>query len=373
MNISYLSTFYPFRGGISQFNALLYNELSKTNQVKAFTFKRQYPEILFPGKSQMVQNYDKTIKINSNRILDSINPISYYKTAKEINIFNPKLNLMKFWMPFFAPSLGKTARLLKKNGTKNITILDNVIPHEGRIGDLSLIKYFINSNDAFIVMSNSVKNDLLKISPNAKYKFLEHPIYNQFSDKINKDIALQKLELDTSKKYILFFGFIRKYKGLDLLIKAMKFLPNDIELIVAGEVYGKFDEYQKLIEDENLIKRIHLFTNYIADNEVSIYFSASDACVLPYRSATQSGITGIAYNFDVPLIATDTGSLKEVIEPYNCGEIIQEISPESIADSILKFYCKDANSFKTGIQKYKDIANWSFFAKGILDLYNEII
>lgn len=372
MKISYLSTFYPFRGGIAQFNALLLKELSKENTTKAFTFRRQYPELLFPGKSQMVHPNDNAEVVDSIRCLDTIDPISYYQTAKHISVFHPELNIMKFWMPFFAPSLGTVARKIRKINCKNIAILDNVIPHENRIGDIALTKYFLNSCDGFVVMSQTVKNDLLSLKPNAKYIELEHPIYNQFEAKITREEALAKLKLSPDKKYLLFFGFIRKYKGLDILIQAMKHLPEDIELIVAGEVYGSFDDYRKAIDTNKVADRVHLFNNYIGDNEVHIYFSAADVCVLPYRSATQSGITSIAYNFDMPLIATNTGSLSEAITPYNAGIMVEEITPKAIASAINDFYASDISQYKSGIQKFKDIANWEYFANGILKLYSEL-
>lgn len=372
MKISYLSTFYPFRGGIAQFNALLLKELSKHYSTKAFTFKRQYPQVLFPGKSQMVQPNDNAEVVDSLRCLDTVDPLSYYQTAKHIKVFHPDLNIMKFWMPFFAPSLGKVARKLKKINCKNIAILDNVIPHEKRFGDIALTKYFLNSCDGFVVMSETVKKDLLSLKPDAKYIYLEHPIYNQFEAKISKEEALAKLNLSPNKKYLLFFGFIRKYKGLDILIEAMKHLPSDIELIVAGEVYGRFDDYQKAIDDNKVADRVHLFNNYIGDNEVHIYFSAADVCVLPYRSATQSGITSIAYNFDMPLIATNTGSLSEVITPYNAGIMVEEITPKAIAEAIKEFYSNDIAQYKAGIEDFKDKANWDYFAKGIIKLYKKL-
>lgn len=372
MKISYLSTFYPFRGGIAQFNALLLKELAKNSMTKAFTFKRQYPQVLFPGKSQMVQPNDKAEVVDSLRCLDTIDPLSYYQTAKIISLFNPELNIMKFWMPFLAPSLGKVARKLSKINCKNVAILDNVIPHEKRIGDITLTKYFLNSCDGFVVMSQTVKNDLLSLKPNAKYIELEHPIYNQFEAKISREEALIRLNLSPDKKYLLFFGFIRKYKGLDILIEALKHLPNDIELIVAGEVYGSFEDYQMAIDNNRVADRVHLFNNYIGDNEVHLYFSAADVCVLPYRSATQSGITSIAYNFDMPLIATNTGSLSEVITPYNSGIMVEEITPIAITEAVKEFYNNDITQYKTGIQSFKDKANWEYFARGILKLYKEL-
>ena len=373
MKISYLSTFYPFRGGIAQFNASLFRQFELNHDVSAFTFTRQYPNILFPGQTQMVQPGDNADAINSIRKLDTINPFSYLSTDSFINQFRPDLHIMKFWMPFFAPSLVSVSQSLRKRGTKSIAILDNVVPHEKRPGDIQLIKYFLYRCDAFITMSSSVRNDLLLLKPDAKYINMEHPLYDHFGAKPSKSEALSKLGLDPTKKYLLFFGFIRKYKGLDLLIEALESLPEDIHLIIAGEVYGKFDEYQELINRLQLNGRIHKFVRYIADNEVPLFFSAADVCVLPYRSATQSGIVGISYHFDLPVIATDTGSLKEMIATHGTGMIIDKAQPQLIAESIKNYYKNNLiEQYVSGIRKYKSISNWRYFADGIIDFYHSI-
>src|SRR6185295_1202851 len=226
MKIAYLSTFYPFRGGISQFNASLYRELEKNHEIKAYTFSRQYPDILFPGNSQYVSDNDPADKIPAERILDTVNPLSYYSAASKINSFSPDIFLTKFWMPFFAPALGKVARKLNKKTTK-IAVLDNVIPHEKRPFDDNLIRYFLNSYDKFVVMSGKVKEDLLTLKPNAEFVQVMHPLYSHFGAKTDKRTARQKLNIGIEKKVLLFFGFIRDYKGLDLLIEALAMLPED--------------------------------------------------------------------------------------------------------------------------------------------------
>jgi glycosyltransferase involved in cell wall biosynthesis len=365
MKIAYLSTFYPFRGGIAQFNASLYNELKKKYEISAFTFTTQYPNFLFPGKSQFVEKDDKSTVINSKRTLSTINPFTYFSTAKLIKNYHPNLIITKFWMPFFAPSLGTVYKLLPKS-IKKLAILDNVIPHERRIFDYSLIKYFLSNVEYFVCMSNIVQNDLVKLKPDAKFIKLNHPLYNHFGNKQNKSEARKKLNLPNDKKLLLFFGFIRKYKGLDLLIEALNYLNNDIELIICGEVYGSFDEYERLIQRYNLQQRIHLFNRYISDEEVSLFFSSADVCVLPYRSATQSGIISITYHFDLPLIATDVGGLKESIEPFNTGLIVEELSPNQIANKINEFFNSNID-FTKNISKYKSIASWENFASKIIE------
>lgn len=370
MKIGYLSTFYPFRGGIAQFNAALLKELSLANQVLAFNFKRQYPEFLFPGSTQFVTENDNAEPVESIRKLDTINPITYYTTYKAIRKFNPDLMISKFWMPFFGPSLGYVLKSLKKKGVKNIGILDNVIPHERRPGDIQFTKYYINSNSAFIVMSNTVRDDLLKFKPDAIFKQVLHPLYDHFGSLIKKNEAREKLGIQQNKNVLLFFGFIRKYKGLDLLLESIRFLPDDYLLVIAGEIYGSFDEYEQIIKKYNLENKVKLFIRYIDDGEVPLFFSASDVCILPYKSATQSGILGISYHFGLPVIATDTGGLREMIEPFNTGIIVREPAPNLLSSAISDYFNLELSSqYKANIEKYKHKASWASLAKEILDLY----
>lgn len=370
MRIGYLSTFYPFRGGIAQFNAALLKELGRTNQVQAFNFRRQYPEFLFPGTTQYVSENDKAQRVESIRKLDTINPITYYTTYKSISKYKPDLMISKFWMPFFGPSLGYVLKRLKKNGVKSIAILDNVKPHEKRPGDIRFTKYYLNSNSGFIVMSNTVRYDLLEYKPDAIYKQVLHPLYDHFGTLLNKSDARKKLGIEENKKVLLFFGFIRKYKGLDLLLESIRFLPEDYTLIIAGEIYGNFDEYEGIIREYNLENKVKLFIRYINDEEVPLFFSASDVCVLPYKSATQSGIVGISYHFELPVIATDTGGLREMIEPFHTGIILREPLPNLLSSAISDYFNLNLSSqLRDNIIKYKKMASWEFLAKEILDLY----
>lgn len=369
MKIAYLSTFYPFRGGIAQFNANLYNEFKKENEIVAYNFITQYPNILFPGSTQLVQKGDLAEPIKAEPILSTVNPITYFSAASKINKFSPDIIITKFWMPFFAPSLGTVYKLLNKE-TKKIAILDNVIPHEKRPGDMQLIRYFLNNTDAFIIMSDSVKNDLLSIKPSAKFKDVIHPLYNHFGEKFDKKIARERLNIPHDKKLLLFFGFIRDYKGLDNLIESMNLFNEDYHLLICGEVYGSFDKYQELINKSNLNERVHLFNKYIADNEVAEYFCAADVCVLPYKTATQSGIVGISYHFDLPVIATDTGGLKSMIEPYNSGLMIEKSDPNLIKEAIIKYFNSDVNQFIQNINKYKKEASWERLANRIKEMKN---
>ncbi|MCX6148731.1 MAG: glycosyltransferase [Candidatus Kapabacteria bacterium] len=366
MKIAYLSTFYPYRGGIAQFNASLFKEFEKYNETKAFTFSRQYPDLLFPGSSQLVSETDIAEKIDAERILDTINPFSYLSAASKINKFNPDLLITKFWMPFFAPSLGSVTRRLKN--TKRISILDNVIPHEKRIGDMQLINYFLNSNDAFIAMSRTVQNDLLSLKPNAKSILIPHPLYDHFGAKIDKEEACKKLNIPQDNKILLFFGFIRDYKGLDLLIEAMSRLGDTYHLVIAGEVYGDYSKYEKQIDGLGIRDKVSNFVRYISDEEVPLFFSCADVCILPYKTATQSGIVGISYHFDLPIISTDVGGLREMIGDFNTGLMVESPNSELIANAINEYFSSGKiEEYKQNILKYKSLANWKNLAREIID------
>jgi glycosyltransferase involved in cell wall biosynthesis len=374
MRIRFLSTFFPFRGGIAQFNALMYREMEKNHDVKAFTFKRQYPNILFPGQTQYVTENDVADKIPSEAVLDTINPFTYIKTARALKRSNPELVITKYWMTFFAPSLGFVLGRLK-NKSIRISVLDNVIPHERRFFDHAFNRYFLKRNDGFIVMSDKVLADLLHYKPDAKYVRMDHPVYDQFGARLEQQEALKSLgiEYNPDQKYILFFGIIRKYKGLDLLIEAMSKLGEDYHLLIAGEVYGSFDEYQGIIDQHELSGRVHLFNRYIPDDKVGLYFSASDVCVLPYRSATQSGIISISKHFEIPVIATDVGGLKESISHGKTGLMVDRAEPQLIAESIETYFTSDLKeSCKLLIREENERNSWEVFCQRIVDFAKEI-
>lgn len=370
MKIAYLSTFYPFRGGIAQFNALLAKSLRQYAEVQPFNFTRQYPKLLFPGKAQLVQPEDHPEQIDSIALLDTINPLSYFTASRKIKRFNPDLILTKFWMPFFAPSLG-TVLFLLKNSIK-LSILDNIQPHEKQPGIRFFTKYFLNKNDGFIVMSQKVGNDLLSFLPNAKFILLQHPLYNHFGEKLDKILARDKLNLPRDKKILLFFGFIRRYKGLDLALQTLASLDESYHLGVAGECYTSFDSYQNLISELGIQNKVSLFIRYISDNEVPYFFSSADVCILPYKSATQSGIVGISYHFDLPVIATDVGGLKEMIEPYGTGIVVSQPDKVLLRKAIEKYFQAEKSQFLDGIQEYKKVASWDFFAQKLIEFYEEL-
>ncbi len=372
MKIALFSAFYPYRGGIAQFSAMLFRALEKEHQVQAYTFKRQYPQFLFPGSSQFVDDTDLADRIDAKKILDTVNPISYRTAAKTINEGNPDIFISQYWMTFFGPSIGKMTKSIKKD-CKKIAILHNVIPHEKRFFDRSSNKYFLKQNDGFVVMSDAVLEDLLLLKPDAKYLRIDHPVYNQFGDKMLRNDALEELGLNTENKYLLFFGFIRDYKGLDLLLQSMNDLTDDVHLIIAGEVYGDWKKYEAQIDNKNLKGRVHIYTKYIPDEDVRLYFSAADVCVLPYKSATQSGITAISHHFDLPIIATDVGGLKEGVEDGQKGIIVDQPHAHLISNAIKHYFTGNLKErFSEKIKADKSENNWDKFGEKVVRFAEEL-
>jgi glycosyltransferase involved in cell wall biosynthesis len=374
MKIVFLSTFYPFRGGIAQFNALLYRELEKEHEVVAFTFKRQYPGMLFPGKTQVVTPEDSADPIPATPCLDSVNPFSYWVTAKTIRRQKPDLVITKYWMTFFGPSLGFVLGR-QSRFTKRIAILDNVIPHERRFFDHVFNRYFLRRNDGFIAMTEKVKADLLTYLPDAKCEVIPHPVYHQFGGKLVREKALKALGLEVlkEKRILLFFGIIRDYKGLDLLIETLAKLDQRYHLIIAGEVYGSFDKYNRQIQLLELPQRCHVFERYIADGEVADFFSAADVCMLTYKSATQSGITGIAQHFELPMIATNVGGLGETIHHEKTGFVCEEQIAESIAKWVEKYFNESRKEAMSQVLKIENQSNsWEAFASKLMKFYQQL-
>ena len=356
---------YPLRGGgISTFNERLAQAfIDHGDEVIIYTFSLQYPSFLFPGTTQYSKEpapkgLDIRIKINS------INPLNWYYSANEIARQNPDIVVMRFWIPFMGPCLGSIARLVKrnlKNSVKVVAITDNVIPHERRIGDHLLVNYFIKSADAFIAMSDSVLKDLSlfdKIKPRSYYP---HPLYDNFGDVIPKSEAKEKLGLDQDTSYLLFFGFIRDYKGLDLLLEAIanrEFNSMGIKVLVAGEYYGNEEKYDAMINKLDIAEKLEMRTKFIPNTEVYLYFCACDIVVQPYKNATQSGVTQIAYHFNKPMITTNVGGLSEIVPDGKVGYVVNPESNE-IASAILKFFKESKEQeFINNITKEKVRFNW---------------
>lgn len=382
MKIFLIGTAYPLRGGLASYNERLMQEFHKMgHETKIYTFTLQYPSFLFPGKTQYSSDpapQDLTIIPAMN----SINPLNWWSVGRMIQKEKPDLVISKFWMPFMGPCLGTIGRIAKRNNhTKFLTIIDNIIPHEKRIGDKMLAQYFVNTCDAFITMSHAVTEELKLFTKNSLVKFVAHPIYDNFGEIIPKEDARQWLtqkgngNFKEKDKIILFFGFIRKYKGLDILIEAMKderIKAQNIRLIVAGEYYGDKPEYDALIAENKLENSVIQVPDFISNEEVKYYFCAADVVVQPYKTATQSGISQMAYHFEKPMIVTNVGGLPEIV-PDNKVGFVTEISPSAIADAVIRFYAEEKEAdFLPNIQEEKKKYAWSTMAEAVLGLYEKI-
>jgi D-inositol-3-phosphate glycosyltransferase len=380
MRIVIVGTAYPLRGGIAHYVALLAETLRKRgHEVDVLTFSRQYPKLLFPGKSQEEAGAAEGAEINTQRaeqVIDSINPITWMKAGWIAAKKKPDMIIFKFWLPFFAPAYGVIARIAKRRAKKEgrdcriVFIADNVIPHEKRPGDIALTRYAFRSVDCFVVQSDSVQRDLMKLVPSANFVKLAHPVYENFGKRIEQGDAKKLLGIPEDAPVILFFGYIRKYKGLDILLRAMPMLLKampELRLVVAGEYYGNESEHQAIVRDLKIpAKNLVLATDYIPNSEVAKYFSAANVVVLPYRSATQSGIVQIAYNFDLPVIATSVGGLSEVIIDGRSGLIAKNATPEAIAERVIHYFRFGLESkLRDGVMQEKKKYSWDTFAEGI--------
>ncbi len=377
MKIILVGSAHPLRGGLASFNERLAHEFQQQgNEVTIETFKLQYPKLLFPGKTQYSSSpAPKDLVINET--VNSINPLNWIKIGTKIKKAKPDIVLFKYWLPFMAPCLGTIARIAKQNKhTKVITILDNLIPHEKRIGDQVFTKYFVKPNDAFIAMSESVYNDIALFNNKIPKTISPHPIFDNFGAKRTREESIKKLQLSEDYRYILFFGFIRDYKGLDLLLKAFadnRFRNKKTKLLVAGEFYSDSKPYLDLINELSLSEHIELKTEFIADEEVGYYFGACDIVALPYKTATQSGVTQIGFHFEKPMLVTDVGGLGEII-PHNKIGYVTQPDPQDIADHLIDFFSSDIlNTFEQNIIEEKKKYAWECMYQNIISLYKNLL
>ncbi len=376
MKIVIIGPAHPLRGGIASFNERIAQEfLKQGHEVILYTFTLQYPSIFFPGKTQFSpdpapKDLDIRIKISS------VNPFNWWRVGREIRDIKPDLVVCKFWMPFFGPSYGTILRIIKQNKhTKVIANIDNIIPHEQRIGDFQLAQYFTDIADAFIVMSKSVEEEMKHFLKQQPLIYIPHPIYDNYGEKVKREDALNHLNLSSDFQYLMFFGFIRDYKGLDLLIKALnhpKIRALNIKAIIAGEYYGNEEFYQNLIAQEGVSDLLELRTDYIPNDEVRYYFCAADLVVQPYKSATQSGISQLAYHFENPMVVTKVGGLPEIVEDGKAGYVV-DVNPETIRAAILDFFTNNRKSeFQEGVKENKQFFSWDRMYQGFMELYAQV-
>lgn len=370
MRIVIIGTAYPYRGGLAAFNERLAKEFAASgDEVDIETFTLQYPSLLFPGKTQYSEG-EPPEGLSIRRSVNSINPFNWISVGRRLAKARYDLAIFRYWLPYMAPCLGTIARQIRKNGhTRVVALIDNVIPHEKRFMDSQFSKYFIGGIEGFVYMSHSVGRDLRLFDKQKPAVYAPHPVYDIFGEAVPRDEALRYLKLDGNYRYFLFFGFIRDYKGLDLLMEALadprlKDNPK-LRLIVAGEFYGNEQKYKQLESDLGLADRIVWTNDFIPDDKVRYYFSAADLIVQPYRSATQSGVSQIAYHFVKPMVVTDVGGLSEFIPDGKVGYVVKP-EPPAIASAIADFYSlSDYGRFDEGIKEEKRRYSWNYMVSAI--------
>ena len=365
---------WPLRGGLSAFDEKLATQFTEKGiQTRIDTFSLQYPSILFPGKSQYTTD-PKPNNVNIEVCINSINPFNWIKIGLKLYREKPDLIIVRFWIPFLAPCLGTILKIAKKNKhTKVISIVDNMIPHEKRIGDRLLTTYFVKTVDGFIAMSEKVKNDIKTFS-HKPVSISPHPIFNHFGDPITKLEARLQLGLPKEDKIILFFGYIRKYKGLDLLIHAMAneaIKKLGIQLMIVGEFYEDASAYHDLVSSLGLQDQIKFYSNYIPDGEVKNYVCSADFIIQPYRNATQSGVTPLAYHFEKPMLVTNVGGLADTVPNLKTGIVVAPTT-EAIAKGIETLYELGENNFIPNIKEEKKKYSWAQMTEKFLALYQQL-
>ena len=362
---------HPLRGGLASFNERLARQyLSTGHRVMIYTFSLQYPGFLFPGTTQYSTEpapTDLDIRVRIN----SVNPFNWLSVGNEIRRLKPALVVVRYWLPFMGPCLGTILRRVKKNrSTKLVCIADNIIPHEKRPGDTAFTRYFIRPVDAFVTMSRKVLADLRLFDTRKPAAFVAHPLYDNFGEALPTAEARRYLKLPEGERIILFFGFIRPYKGLDLLLAAMadeRIRHGKIRLVVAGEFYEDSKPYLDLIASLQLGDAVILRTEFIPDSDVKYYLCAADLVVQPYRSATQSGVTPLAYHFEKPMLVTNVGALPDMV-PHEKVGLVASPDAASLADGILRFFELGAGHFIPHIREEKKKYTWQKMEESIQNL-----
>ena len=376
MKIIIFGTAYPYRGGLAAFNERLATEYQKQgNDVEMYTFTLQYPSFLFPGKTQYSPD-PAPENLTIYRKVNSCNPFNWLKVGKEIAKKNADVVIFAYWMSFMAPCMGTIARRIKKNGhTKVIALVHNMIPHEPNILDKFLPPYFVKSMDGFMALSESVVKDIEKFDKrNCPKRFSPHPIYDHYGELLPREKALQLLNLDPQNRYALFFGFIRAYKGLDLLLEAFadeRLQQSNVKLLVAGEFYGDPEPYLQKIKELKIEDSVILYNDYIPDTEVNRFFSVADIVAQPYKTATQSGVTQIAFHFEKPMLVTNVGGLPEIVPDGKIGYVV-EPDPKPIADALCRFFTENKQEeFAQNVREEKKKYAWSTFTEVMSNLISE--
>ena len=379
MKIILLGTSWPFRGGLATFNERLAKQfMAEGHDVEIWTFTLQYPSFLFPGKTQY-SNEPAPEGIAIRRELNSCNPFNWIRVGKAIKKAAPDLLICCYWMSFFAPAYGLISRMAKKNGkTKCVALVHNMIPHEPNILDKLFAPYFIKSQDGFVALSESVVKDIekvesLKFNVERPKTFSPHPIYDHYGERMTKKEACTALGLDDKNGYMLFFGLVRAYKGLDVLLDAFGLIKDQlptVQLIIAGEFYEDEEKYRAQIAANGLKERVLLRNEFIPDGDLRKYFGAADLIVQPYKTATQSGVTQVAFHFEKPMLVTNVGGLGEIVHDHKMGYACEPTAEAIAADIVDYFQNKRQEAYTAYLQKEKTKYAWSNMARAFYQIIN---
>lgn len=385
MKIILLGTAYPYRGGLATFNERLARQfMSEGHEVELWTFTLQYPSFLFPGKTQY-STEEAPAGLTIRRVLNSCNPFNWLRVGRQIRKAAPDILICCYWMAFFAPAYGLISRIVQRNGkTKAIALVHNMMPHEPSILDKLFAPYFVKSQDGFVALSDSVVKDIEKVE--AKISNLKcpisnkpkvsspHPIYDHYGERMTKEEACKALGLPEDRQYMLFFGLVRAYKGLDLLLDAFGQIKDqlpDLQLIIAGEFYEHEDKYRTQIAANGLTERVILRNEFIPDGDLRKYFGAADLIVQPYKTATQSGVTQVAFHFEKPMLVTNVGGLGEIVHDHKMGYACAP-SAEAIAEDLLDYFTHNRQETYTEyLKKEKTKYAWSNMTAAFLNILSE--
>ncbi|TMQ68829.1 MAG: glycosyltransferase [Candidatus Eisenbacteria bacterium] len=367
MRIALVGPVHPWRGGIAQYLGLLGETLAARAEVRAVTFTRQYPELLFPGKSQRDPDAAPP-GFPVAPLLDSIGPLSWRRAARRLDTFAPGLVVLKWWLPFFAPAFAGAVGPLRARGTRVALVCDNLVPHERRPLDGVLTRMMLRNSDGYLVMSESVERDLDRLKPGAPRRRVPHPLYAQF-DRGRYTRATARARLGVDGEVAVFFGYVRRYKGLDLLLSAWPRVleRRPVTLVAAGEFYEDAAPYRALARAAG--ERVRLLDHYLPDDEVEALFKAADVVVLPYRSATQSGVTHVAYALGVPVIITDVGGLGETVRAEETGLVVPPEDPAALADAVVRFFAEGLGPrLRAGVEAVRRAHSWEALADEVVAL-----
>ena len=365
---------YPYRGGIAHFTEMTARTLqAQGHHVDLVSFSRQYPERLFPGETQLAEGEVPSDDLPiAHRLIDTVNPLSWWKAAGWIKEQSPDAVVFQYWMPFFAPAYGTMAWRLDRRSVRTLAVVHNALPHERHTGDAALSRLFLRRLEGAVVMSEAVEADVQRLAPQIHMRPVPHPIYRRFGDSVSRDVAREQLGLPADGSVVLFFGFVRAYKGLHVLLDALpaagETIP-DLHLVIAGEAYEDADRYREKIQRHGLSQHVTWHERYIPSDEVPLYFSAADVVAQPYVSATQSGVAQIALHFETPLIVTDVGGLAEIIPHEEAGFVVPPERPDALAEALVRFFSGDwVDRLAAGMRRVRERHAPARLAEAIGDL-----